>query len=111
MGHVLPMRAFLLLLLVLLGCDPVVCSDTDAGLMVDGSGAPTGSPVEPPPDKTCGQIVTDPKVACGLVCVDEYGISVVVLCELAGSWECKYYPRQGPIVGEVYDTLPVWCGG
>ena len=106
------MRTFLLSLitLALAGCDPVVCADTDPGPGVDSS--PTGGPeVVPPPDKTCGQIVTDPKVACGLACVDEYGISVVILCELAGSWECKIYPRSGPIIGETYQDLPVWCGG
>ena len=111
-----PVRTLLpyltLLALAPLACDPVVCSDTDSGdPVVDSYTPPTGGPEEPPPQKTCGPITTDPKVACGLVCVDEYGVSVVVLCALSGSWECKYYPRSRPVVGEVYEDLPVWCGG
>lgn len=66
---------------------------------------------ETPPEMICGPVVTDPFVACGVVCIDALGVNVVVLCQLGGGWECRFYPRSGPIVGEVYDELPVWCGG
>ena len=109
-----PVRTFLAFFISTstLACDPVDCREaTSSHEVVDVVPTEAMPDPPPPPEKSCGQIVTDPKVACGLVCVDADGISVVVLCALSGSWECKYYPRSGPVVGEVYEDLPVWCGG
>ena len=83
---------------------------TTQGPLTDG---PNLDPTEGPPEKLCGPIVTESDVVCGLVCVGTLGVELTILCEKAGgdSWECRLYPRVGPIVGEVYDDTPVWCGG
>lgn len=107
---------------VLLACDPGTCPEPGTTSLTGGQYVQTGDtldptdsggamPVAPPPDKLCGQFGTTPKVICGLVCVDDLGISEVIVCQEYGAWECRLYPRTGPIIGEVYDDLPVWCGG
>lgn len=122
-----------LLLPLITACDTGACGDTDGTNVVTDGGrgnVPTTGPVYDPTDgppqadppgydptegtaaRVCGPIVTNPDAACGIVCIDEFGVELVVLCEGAGQqWECKRYPRTGPIVSELYSGVPVWCGG